>query len=831
MQHTRLVAALSVTLSALSACSPTAQNSTESQGNGANVAGVSTGGTGSNTSAGGRTGSTKLQSGGSAAAMGGSTPLSQGSGTGGVVSSANGGASVGRSATGGSSGGASGTGVSAGAPSGNGGTSARVTLGTGGARVTSGGMSSKAASGGANPSTGGSTSAAGSNCNASSYPLPQTGDGYSQLPDGRCGTNIENVSFPPEVNFDKSASLAAFKTTLYPLLTAHCSGCHNTANTGASGAQAPIHGDQDPGLAHEYALARANLRNPSLSRFVTRMTVDRHNCFGTSCKDAGAQMLTAIKAWSAAMPNALPAVPWGVAQGTQLAEADVIAAIKADRATLSAADSAYIKYVSFHEIHNAGVSAEELNLARVGLSKVLNSVARWAPKIVNPTDIDGRGIIYRFDTRSYWGYNKGVTKLLWGGSDDDLSFGTTKDVNGNAVAQSFYSQKVNFATNVTQDSNFAQLVWARVLKGNVEGAQQPAANIAGFKTDYVEAGQLAYTLSRPDVYNSIMVLPPSSIELEAELGVDRTNGMKSYQWVGVEQAITKDSRLLFRAKTKAGGMYYKTFDIFTGQEDAAKQVVNGHTSKWPFWANPIPKSIAPQGTLGSASDNSFFATLAQAYIGSSGTQPVGCEGQTDYGGTSFVNCRYYTGTEGLQESAEEVIWDLPNGLQAYELLGGFNQRRVDAFNLIVTDYNIHTTSTDKQITTWTETGASVGDPARLNTGASCLGCHVDGMNRFNNNLRDYLEAGSLPMGAPMGADKWVNDQNVIAQVRALYPTTADLRPVVENDRKRFAIAMATFRAGMMLGPDKNLYGLEPTYWLNNWSKKFYKYAGNTRSNE
>ena len=40
-----------------------------------------------------------------------------------------------------------------------------------------------------------------------------------------------------------------------------------------------------------------------------------------------------------------------------------------------------------------------------------------------------------------------------GGSDDDLVFGTTKDVNGNAVSQNFFSTKVNFASSVTQDSN------------------------------------------------------------------------------------------------------------------------------------------------------------------------------------------------------------------------------------------------------------------------------------------------------------------------------------------------------------------------------------------
>lgn len=859
MRSTYLITHLAAVVSLLCACSPsgapttsTGENSSVG-GNGNASGGASTGkdysttGGSSSLAAGGTTStvvstSKSTPGGGSSNQAGGSGPGAGGSGTawttGGstAVTKATGGGTSVSKATGGATSVSKATGGSTSVAKATGGSTSRTNTGgtgnsTGGVRNGTGGSSAAQATGGVSSNaTGGTNGTAGSGCLPSSYPLPSTTEGYSELPDGRCGTNIESVSFPAEVGFDKAASLAAFKTTLYPLLSTNCSGCHNTANTTAHGAQAPIHGDKDPGLAHEYALARANLRNPEMSRYVTRMTIDRHNCFGSSCKDAGAQMLTAIKAWAAAIPNALPAVPWGVAQGTQLAEADIIAAIKADKASLSSADAPYIKYVSFHEVHNSGASAEELNLARVGLSKTLNSLARWAPAIMNPTDVDGRGIIYRFDSRWYWGYNKGVTKLLWGGSDDDLVFGTTKDVNGNAVSQSFFSTKVNFAASVTQDPNFANLVWTRVLKGNVEGARQPAANITGFKTDYVEAGQLAYTLSRPDVYNAVMVLPPSSTELEAELGVDRTNGMQSYQWVGIEQAITKDSRLLFRAKTSSGGMYYKTFDIFSGQEDAQKQVVNGHVSRWPFWANPVPKPIAPPGYLGGNKDYSFFATLEQAYIGNGGTEPAGCEGQTDYGSADYVNCRYYTGTDGLQESAEEVIWNLPNGLQGYELLGAFNQRRVDAFNLIVTDYNLHTTATDKQITTWTETGASVGDAVRLNTGSSCFGCHVDGMNRFNNDLRDYMEAGTLPTGAPMGSEKWVNDQSIISQVQALYPQTADMRPVVEADRKRFVTAMAKIRGEMMLGPDKNLYGLEPTYWLNSWTKKHYSYATNTQSN-
>jgi len=42
----------------------------------------------------------------------------------------------------------------------------------------------------------------------------------------------------------------------------------------------------------------------------------------------------------------------------------------------------------------------------------------------------------------------------------------------------------------------------------------------------------------------------------------------------------------------------------------------------------------------------------------------------------------------------------------------------------------------------------------------------------------------LLLGLPMGADLWADDNTAISQVKTLYPTFADTRPVVEADRRR-----------------------------------------------
>ena len=127
-------------------------------------------------------------------------------------------------------------------------------------------------------------------------PLQAADVGFAVLPDGRGGTNVESVVYTDAMGFDKTRSLEAFKTTVYPVLRANCSGCHSTQNTTGSGAQAPLHSDVDVNVAHEYALTRVNFREPANSRLVARMRIDRHNCFGGSCAAAGDRMLAAISA-------------------------------------------------------------------------------------------------------------------------------------------------------------------------------------------------------------------------------------------------------------------------------------------------------------------------------------------------------------------------------------------------------------------------------------------------------------------------------------------------------------------------------------------------------
>jgi len=649
--------------------------------------------------------------------------------------------------------------------------------------------------------------------------------GYSELSNGRGGTNVEGFVAPD--GFDKAKSLAAFKETLYPVLRANCSGCHSTENKLGSGAQAPLHADVDVNLAHEYALTRVNFRDPENSRFVVRMAIDRHNCFAENCGVAAKQMLAAVTAWRDRVSDMVRPVPRGVEQSTKITQEQILAWIEADKAKTPATEREFIKYTSFHELHNAGVSAQNLNDARAGLSKALNGSARWAPRIVNPVDVNGKGILYRFDIRDYWGYTLIDTsspnfELFNTLSDDDIGFAAKVDRNGRkppSVFENFLVQQNKLKPEVTRDDKFARIAWARVLRGNVEAASPELSSppnidgfvgprkVAGNKQEYVEpadlkyveAAQLTYTLTRPDVYNAILAVPGYFWMFETELGVDKSKGVDSYDYMVTQRAITIDGRFYYRAQTP-NGYYWKTFDIFTsGDTDIEKQYAAGKVTM-PMWQQPIPKFIKEQGGT-TPQDLTYVAML-----------PLG----------TYADGKY-TGQAGGQASAEEVIWSLPNGLQAYAIFGAWAQRRVDAFTQIVRDPRIQKFVGDKTNSNLTGTGR-VGAVTDQRLGvASCAGCHIDGMKRSNNNLRDWLDEGGaqIPHGNN-GAGEWVNDPATVKRVRELYKPSSEMRAKMENDRRIFLAAEAKINEGMILGADKNTY-VEPIVWTTEWAQKHYKY--------
>jgi hypothetical protein len=448
--------------------------------------------------------------------------------------------------------------------------------------------------------------------------------------------------------------------------------------------------------------------------------------------------------------------------------------------------------------------------------------------------------VYRFDIRDYWGYTLIDTSasnfaLYYGGSDDDLAFTAKLDVNGKTIAYNDLAlMKNTLKPAISKDDKFARLVWARILKGNCEGStgeKSMAPNIAGLvgkrskggngqeyvapkDFSYAEASQLTYTLTRPDVYAAIMSIPGYSHYLENELAVDKSKAMDSYDYMATEESAAIESRLFWRAKQTSGrGDYvWKVVDMFAAGNVNVNELYAKGETRFPFWANPIPKFIASQQGGTTANQYTLVATISIL------------DGSGDNGGG------YYSGKDGGQQLEGEMLWSLPNGLQGYAMFGGFDQRRVDRFVHVGRDPRKFLDVADDILDDFAGKGLDKGiKDIRWSSPGSCIGCHADGMSRGNNNLRDWLDEGAtrLPKGT-LGVDGWIKNPTTVSRVKELYKPSSEMRPKMEADRKVYLEAMGKIKTGMLLGADKNVY-LEPTIWTIEWAQKYYKYA-NVRSN-
>ncbi len=118
---------------------------------------------------------------------------------------------------------------------------------------------------------------------------------------GGTGTvaNVIELTAPtlsdPAASKSFPADSGLFATTVHPLLTAHCAGCHVES---ASNAQAPFFAENDPDKAYQAARAKIDLDNPGNSRFVLRLREEFHNCWSAVCADDADDMQAAIAAFS-----------------------------------------------------------------------------------------------------------------------------------------------------------------------------------------------------------------------------------------------------------------------------------------------------------------------------------------------------------------------------------------------------------------------------------------------------------------------------------------------------------------------------------------------------
>lgn len=108
---------------------------------------------------------------------------------------------------------------------------------------------------------------------------------------------------------DPTAGNPSFQSTVYPLLTQFCSGCHTSSSATA---QQPYFASSNINEAYAAAQPKINLASPNQSRFYVRLADEFHHCWVTpssggapDCPGSSARMLAAITAFA----NGIPVTP------------------------------------------------------------------------------------------------------------------------------------------------------------------------------------------------------------------------------------------------------------------------------------------------------------------------------------------------------------------------------------------------------------------------------------------------------------------------------------------------------------------------------------------
>ena len=108
---------------------------------------------------------------------------------------------------------------------------------------------------------------------------------------------------------DPTAGNPSFQSTVYPLLTKFCSGCHTSSSATA---QQPYFASSNINEAYAAAQPKMNLASPDQSRFYIRLSQEFHHCWVTpssggapDCPGSSAAMLAAITAFA----NGIPVTP------------------------------------------------------------------------------------------------------------------------------------------------------------------------------------------------------------------------------------------------------------------------------------------------------------------------------------------------------------------------------------------------------------------------------------------------------------------------------------------------------------------------------------------
>jgi hypothetical protein len=233
--------------------------------------------------------------------------------------------------------------------------------------------------------------------------------------------------------------------------------------------------------------------------------------------------------------------------------------------------------------------------------------------------------------------------------------------------------------------------------------------ISGTAHYFLRADWFAFALSRPPLYHQILGLPESIDQLEKTLGVNVVNNI---EWTLSPEGVSSPRAI--RAGTTISGV------------SRNHRIIERHPLlRWSgaYWLS-----------------YDFRASEAKGSSRDIRERPLGPKGKNAF-----------------QHDGGEVIFNLPNGMQAYYLATSEGERLDVAPTDIVQN---HLRADGKVI-----------------NGVSCIACHAAGMNPIKAEVRQYVL-------------KTSNDREKVRQVKQLYPGQKTVDELLERDRRKFTKASA-----------------------------------------
>lgn len=328
-----------------------------------------------------------------------------------------------------------------------------------------------------------------------------------------------------------------------------------------------------------------------------------------------------------------------------------------------------LKYVSFHTLHNnPAITEQELETARKGLFKLLNSLS-WNRKIIIPEALDSERTLFEID----------LDQLGW-------------NVSSWERLMALYPYSIELR----------------------EPGMDRLKKLTGSTLPWVRGDWLVFKAARPPLYHDLLQLPASRTadsDLERALGIDvKQNladgtairaGFRGGKFGSKGSGVSDHNRLIERHATRYGS-YWKSYDFSAseGEQDLLNR---------------------PLGAVPSASSDFSF-----------------------------------------KHAGGEIIFNLPNGMQAYLLTDASGVRLDEGPIEIVRDK--------------THGGRPVVN------GISCISCHSQGMNRQFDQVLNFSKAHPERFDA------------VQPKIDALYRPDAELKALFDQDDAVFRKAVKAAQA-------------------------------------